>query len=282
MGGGIMEQECPIIVGRNTKVINLGNLEDIELIQLEDETVSPIKRNNYHHRVSGYWLKRENKIYYFKAPIFENQILKELVGEKITLYFELPSVHYQLAKMKINDQTVYGLLSQYTRQKDKKYMLLKDWAVKAGWEQQNFLRFLSEEYGNQPLLEEYKRLLVRELYTQEEDRQDDELVVEIDQGKVRLSPLVDYEEEFMLKRNLNPIKIPGIQTFDIEDISTLLSVKSDKCFEQYFNRVKQLKINKLLTELKGEFNLKLHAIDRKYYLDYDTEVKKHLKKYNLF
>ena len=58
-----MEQECPIIVGRNTRVINLGNLEDIELIQLEDETVSPIKRNNYHHRVSGYWLKRENKIY---------------------------------------------------------------------------------------------------------------------------------------------------------------------------------------------------------------------------
>ncbi len=277
-----MEQECPVIVGQNTKVIDLGNLEDVELIQLEDETVPPLKRDNYHHRVSGYWLKRGNKIYYFKVPIFERQILKELVGEKITLYFGLPSVHYQLAKMKIEDQTVYGLLSQYTRQKDKEYMLLKDWAVKEGWEQQNFLRFLNEGYGDQPLLEEYKKLLVRELYTQEEDRQDDEIIVEIDQGKVRLSPLVDYEEEFILRGKLDPIKIPCIQTFDIENISTLLTVKADKNFEHYFNQVKKLKINKLLTELKGEFNLRLHPIDRKYYLDYDAGIKKHLKKYNLF
>lgn len=277
-----MEQEYPVIVGQNTKVIDLGNLEDIELIQLEDETVPSLKRNNYHHRVSGYWLKRENKIYYFKVPIFERQILKELVGEKITLYFGLPSVHYQLAKMKIEDQTVYGLLSQYTRQKDKEYMLLKDWAVKEGWEQQNFLRFLNEGYGDQPLLEEYKRLLVRELYTQEEDRQDDEIIVEIDQGKVRLSPLVDYEEEFILRGKLDPIKIPCIQTFDVENISTLLTVKGDKSFENYFNQVKKLRINKLLTELKGEFKLKLHPVDRKYYLDYDTGIKKHLKKYNLF
>ena len=277
-----MEQGCPAIVGKNTKVVDLGKLEDIQLISLEDETVPPLKRDNYNHRVSGYWLKRENKIYYFKVPIFEHQILKELVGEKITLYFGLPSVHYQLAKLKIEDQTVYGLLSQYTRQKDKEYMLLKDWAVKEGWEQENFLRFLNEGYGDQPLLEEYKKLLVRELYTQEEDRQDDELIVEIDQGKVRLSPLVDYEEEFILKRKLDPVKIPGIQTFDIEDISTLLAVKLDKSFEHYFGQVKKLRINKLFTELKGELNLKLHPVDRKYYQDYDAGIKKHLKKYNLF
>ena len=277
-----MKQECPVIVGQNTKVIDLGKLEDIELIQLEDETVPSLKRNNYHHRVSGYWLKRENKIYYFKVPIFEHQMLRELVGEKITSYFELPSVHYEIAKMEIKGKTMYGLLSQYTRKQDKQYLSLYDWAVKEGWQQQNFLKFLSENYADQPLLEEYKKLLVRELYTQEEDRQVDETIVEIDQGKVQLSPLVDYEKEFILRRRLDPVKIPRIQTFDIEDISTLLTVKADKSFENYFRQVKNLRINKLFTEIKGEFKLNLHPVDRKYYLDYDAGIKKHLKKYNLF
>jgi len=71
--------------------LDLGNLEE-KKVYFEDNVIPWIKRCN-EYLEDGCWILWNGEKYYFKT-LDKEEILHELLGEKVSNYFGLPSAHY--------------------------------------------------------------------------------------------------------------------------------------------------------------------------------------------
>ena len=89
-----------------------------------------IYTGQYNCRISN-WCQMNGEYYYFKPMENEDDFFNELLGELISKYFDLDTIHYQIATRSVKGiPDTYGILSKNFCEKNYKYHILSDYICK--------------------------------------------------------------------------------------------------------------------------------------------------------
>lgn len=239
----------------------LGDVSD-KLYYFKD----PIIRNDYLNNDSNcFWLNLSDGIYFFKERGSKEIFFNELLGEKISLFLGLDSVHYELAHIIINNTSKYGLLSKWARKEKKEYFCLSQIIPKEPDYLNKPLEFLNQlerVYKNQPIVNQIRDFLAREYYTMDYDRLIEEIIIEIDYKIVSLGYLSDYENEFLTFKR--PLGIPFYYKIDGDDLNFKKHLLKDERLQLSLKKAMSIPLLDLVQELKSLI----------YVTDYDLQYTK--------
>lgn len=278
----------PDLINKKTKLIRLSEL-NYKFVSLQDDLIIESKRLN-NSILSGYWIEIENELYYLKIPSFTQGFLNELIGEKISLYFDIPTVNYKLCSVNLVNNNkeieVYGLLSKWARKKDYTYQTLLDIVYEDkplidpkqfDYTDLSILEQFDQVYGNQPLCKELRLMITRDFITQETDRLESEILVAKKDNKVELGYLTDYEYEF--GENNNYIyHIFKYLTLNPNDKETIKQIQNDLYFQESFTRAMDLDIEKIINQIQEETNINIINYDKELFKTRTESIKKVIKK----
>ena len=247
-------------IWHDAKVMDFGFVQD-HLVYLQSDWITEAKKENYRVDISGLWLKKDGQIYYFKTTADFYSLVAELVGEKVSEYFHLDTVHYELAKgTNENRKTFLGLASPYQANPKSFYQTWRQYLEKK--EEYGYfsltgldiLRYFEKDFSKEPLLWQTKALLLRELLTNEDDRLVDELLIEEREGHTYLGYLVDYAPECRLPFHYN-IQIPLVYHLSLRDDKIVHEIKQDEVFQLWLEKALLFDIKRCLQEIKEEHQL---------------------------
>jgi hypothetical protein len=274
----------PDIIKFKTPIINVGYLKQEQI--LFDPLISIDKQSNQNVISDGCWVQIENELYYFKVPSTNLDYLKELLGEKVSKYFELSSVHYNLAEAtyKKNNTSyhVYGLLSKWARTVSSQYTTLEnlinyDCQLKDfPYEDLDLLDIIDSLFPNQPILKEIRFFLVREFISHQIDRQPSEILIETNNDKVNLGYLLDYEREWN-SRLTYEYHLPNYFYFNPENKKVLSKIRNDDFMQEALIKAMNINILKILEEIEEEHKIRLINYDKDYFKNEELKVKKYIK-----
>ena len=236
---------------------DFGNLND-RAIWLNSDLIPEVKQMNDTVRTSGIWVEKEGKIYYFKTVDTFYSLFAEFIGEKISRFFDLSTVHYELAKgTERNGKRIYGLVSEYMRLQDHKYQTWEKYLEeKEFYKTQSvndlaILHFFEKDFINEPIVDQTKAFFIRELLTNEDDRLINELLIEEKDNFHSLGYLLDYAREFRLPHKYF-LFVPFCYRFSLRDPDMLQKIQEDDVFQMYIEKALCLEMKKLLKEVQEE------------------------------
>lgn len=277
-----MKEIKPDIITKETKVIQLGHLED-KFINIKSSLIENSKKENNRLK-NGYWIMIEDEIYYFKVPGFTQGYINELLGEKISSEFNLETVHYQLAEGIINingkEVVVYGLLSKWARKKDYSYQMLKDIIYNKNskinpksFDSSNLslLNQIDEVYQGQPICEQLRAFVTREFFTQEKDRIESEILLATKNDQTELSFLSDYEYEWLDVRS--QYSLFRLLKLDLNNPQVISQVQKDPFFQTSFAKALEINVMHLLEQIKEDHKIRLIDYDKNNYKEKEMLVK---------
>lgn len=272
-------REQPDIIKFKTPIIHLGKLEQKKV--LDDTLIPEEKTSNQNIPSNGCWVKFEDTYGYFKIPYTNYSFLKELIGEKITSYFNLPTVNYHLAdatwQMDGKEYYAYGLFSKYARNNDCEYNILnKIDGLKYNIDDLSILKSIDELYPNQPIQSQFRFLIIREFLTQEYDRIPSEILIENNNGKINLGPLTDYEMEW-IQYPEKEYRLANYLTFNLEIPEVITQVKQDPYFQESLEKLMVINVSKLLKEVSKEHQIRLIDYDKEYFTKQEKQIKEYVK-----
>lgn len=290
-----MKVTKPDIITKETKVIELGQLED-RLVTLKDNLIEKNKRSN-NSLLSGYWIMLDNELYYFKISPFTQGYINELLGEKISLEFGLETIHNQLASgiIKTNGKEVeiYGLLSKWARKSDYSYHLLKYVVNKKlllntvqnkgpkSFDSSNLsiLECIDQMYPGQPICEQIRNFITRDFFTQEKDRLESELLIATKDDKTELGFLSDYEYEWL---DINDkYFLSGFLFLDLSNQQTICQIQQDPFFQASFTKALEINVMYLLEQIKEEYKIRLIDYDKNNYKEKVHKMQRIIKEKGL-
>lgn len=279
-------------------IVNLGNIEHIIEIEMQDTTISFDKRKSHNINTNGIWLELDGKTYYFKTIKTMTHLINELLGVKITEYFGLSSVHYRIGKGLYNGKVIYGLLSKYERKQGYQYQNLEDLIFSEDslitepydYRDLSFLKVLENTYSGSPLPNQLKTVLIRDLVTNEQDRKMSEIHIRANNHILELDKLFDYEIEWNLiaeetETDLEEInmtqddihisyKIPGLLAWNEKELSY---IQNDPIFQKQLSHFMEMEIVGMLEQVEIENSLMLSQMDYDYYSLYSEIMKSKIK-----
>ncbi len=279
-------------------IVNLGNIEHIIEIEMQDTTISFDKRKSHNINTNGIWLELDGKTYYFKTIKTMTHLINELLGVKITEYFGLSSVHYKIGKGLYNGKVIYGLLSKYERKQGYQYQNLEDLIFSEDslitepydYRDLSFLKVLENTYSGSPLPNQLKTVLIRDLVTNEQDRKMSEIHIRENNHILELDKLFDYEIEWNLiaeetETDLEEInmtqddihisyKIPGLLAWNEKELSY---IQNDSIFQKQLSHFMEMEIVGMLEQVEIENSLMLSQMDYDYYSLYSEIMKSKIK-----
>ena len=280
----------------NANIVNLGNFENI--VEMKDQSVSFGKRKSLDIYDNGFWIQLDDKLYYFKTIKTITRLINDLLGVKITEYFELPSVQYKIAKGFYNGEEIYGLISKYQRNKEYKYSNLYDLAysedspITEPYDIRNlsFLKSLESAYSGTILPNQLKKLIVRDFVTNEKDRKMSEIHIREKNNIIEIDKIFDYEIEWNLvgeanttdiddieinKEDINlDYKIPGLLSLTKKDLSY---IQNDPIFQKNLLKFMDMEVASMLEQIELENKIVLTQSDYDYYSLYAETVKSKIK-----
>lgn len=276
-------RDKPDIIKTKTPLLNLGNITNQNV--LYDSLIPAKKLSNKMITCNGAWLNYENNFGYFKVPITNGSFLKELLGVKITKYFNLPTVEYKLAtatwQENENSYYGYGLFSKYARNNNSKYTTLdRIYNLKYDYDDLSILDSIDDIYPNQPINKEFRYFIIRDFFTQEYDRVTSELLIENSNNRINLGPLMDYEMEWV-EFPKKGYTLRGYLTFDLDNYETKYRVKKDDYFKDALDKLMDIDILKLLEEIKEEHQIRLIDYDKEYFMNQEKQIKEYVKSKNV-
>lgn len=287
-------QNLPI--KKNASIINLGNFEHI--LEMKDQTISFCKRKTTNVYDNGIWVNLDGKVYYFKQIKTITRLINDLLGVKVTEFFDLPSVHYKIARGFYNGEEIYGLISKYERNDNYQYKNLEDIVysensiVEDPYDIRNLsiLNAIENAYGDTLLPTQLKKVLVRDLVTNEQDRRMSEIHIRENLNTTELDKIFDYEIEWNLKKDENEedidetnitqedidfnYKIPGLLTLTKE---SLPYIQSDSVFQENFRKFMDMEVTSMLEQIEMDHQIILSQKDYDYYSLYTETVKSKIK-----
>jgi len=262
--------------------IELGNLEK-QRIYFNDKIISEDKREKGNIYVSGCWLERQNQIYYFKTRqknLLRQFILHELLGEKVSEFFGLQTVHYRLASGVIKGKEVIGLLSKWEREETSKYINLQNFLNRNSFQVFKDLEVLDrvrEDYGNSPLFLEMIAFFVREYFTNETDRIASEILIEKKEREVHLGYLCDYESEFENPNDYNTNYVPGLYSLNLRSNDMINKIKKEKKLLLEFEKALTISLKDMLEEIEQIHQLNLNLKEVNEILDFEAKRKNQIE-----
>lgn len=214
------------------------------------------------------WYEIDGKWYFYKGPLSTFHLNNELIGEEISKYFGLESVHYDIA---IKDG-MKGVISENFYRPNYKYKKPSDYNLTS--KKLDILKDIKkicktkEEYKK--IKKELKRLFIRDLYTSQKDRSNNNLLFK-EKNTISLAPLFDYEYSF-LKRDIGIYF--GVLGSLIIDKETKIKLQKDKEFQKYICLIKKLDILSIINKIENKNKIIISEEEKAYYSDYDKKIKK--------
>jgi len=221
------------------------------------------------HEINGKW-------YFFKSDGYDFHFINELLGEVISEYFDLETVHYMVAKLCIKDKPEkLGLASENFCDPDSTYKRCWDFNLDP---QNNFsvlgqLRPLCADHSNYlALLKDMKKFFIRDFYASQLDRTGNNFLFKITNGVIRLAPLYDYENSF--EATSPEIYRNQIVSFDITNKNTQRLLKNDLKFQELLNKLIDANILEFLAKIEDKHQIIVPYRIKKYYFYYECQIKK--------
>lgn len=270
----------------NCKGISIRDLEEIKenMIKLSRNlnisVAELILKNN--------WFLYEGEYYYFKRLYTAMAIVNELIGEYLSIYMDIPTIHYEIA---LDYDKVVGVLSKNFRDKNKKYML----ALEIQPKQLKVFRDALEKKKITDLRRQLDKMLVRDFYSCLSDRIRNTLVSKSLFGQINLEVDFDYELSFVDRRECiefkngfdedhefdtyyNPLFRSDNQDEFMGITYGLLKemIKYDEFLASQFDHIMGFNIGKCLSDIEARYNIKIAEELKSYYSYFDDMRKKEL------
>lgn len=236
----------------------------------------------------NHWTLIKNDWYYFKELKNPNQLFNELLGEKITTYFGLKSIHYEIASLQDpnSNETKYGLLSKNFREPQKRYYLARD----LGIQQPYTIKELNDVKRYRPqlklLIDQAKLLTIIDFYRGECDRFKYNLLIEKEQQFYELSKIHDYGCSF---RPYLPTPKNDIINLLPNTPHELRILHRDPVIQEALDKIMTCKIETIVDQINDQYHLNIKKSFLQKYWEHTQHVKttiqtKKLKKrkYNLW
>lgn len=213
--GDIMIKNC---ITENTKMMtisvdslpelnddNLGYYEELAKSMSEEMGVpKELLINGRKFFFIDRWHKIDGKWYFFKSDGYDFHFINELLGEVISEYFGLDTVHYSVGKLIVgNQEPRIGVVSENFCSPEYKYTRTFDYNLVAGdiryLEELRSICASDEEF--KLLFADFKKFMIRDFYTSQGDRSGNNFLFKEkkdgSEGK-RLAELYDYENGYEL------------------------------------------------------------------------------------
>ena len=257
---------------------------------ISDETTVPFNliygKYPWNIRINN-WYKINNIWHYYKNAT-GNNLINELLGEIVSEYFGIDTIHYEMATL-INDDGTdqIGLISKNFCQQDSTYKTIEE------YEQAQIIKFSSNDTLDitlskfermcpstencSTLKSDIKKLFIRDFFATEIDRGTGNLLFRERNNNVFLAPLYDYEESFLPDEYIIQKYINCIGKIDINDSRTLTFLKQDYECQQLINLLLAIDMNNLLSSVESRHHIILSENKKAFYMQHSNKMKKIIK-----
>ena len=215
-----------------------------------------------------HWFKVDNEWYFYKGYQASMMLVNELLGEKVSEYFDLDTVHYRLAKFNYQEKSEIGLASKSFCQAGFKYKR----ASELNLEQKEDLsvfdtirKICKDDQEYKALLLDIKKMFVRDFMCSESDRHEGNFLFKINDSGIRLAPLFDYEDSFIQSEPLYYHNWLG--SINLNNFACIETIQKDPEWQELFEKAMQLNIPAIIEEIKDENQLIIPLDYTKYYID---------------
>lgn len=224
-----------------------------EGIGIDDDLIKDYV-NNW-HQIDGQW-------YFVKWRMDDKKILNELIGELISEYFNLKTVHYKLVKSKNG----YGVISKNFCDKNFNYKKAGQLRLKKGRDLELF------EHSNldDDLLCDIKKLFIRDFYTSQIDRFRKNLLFMVNNNEIRLAPLFDYELSFVFRK---AYYTNDLGRLDLTYDKTIKYLKEDSYFQELLYLLMDADIKNILEKAEEKHGVLIDDGTEEYYYNHEKKVK---------
>lgn len=229
------------------------------------------------------WHKIDNQWYFFKNRDYDFYFINELLGEVISEYFDLDTIHYKIAQLYVNGEDKgYGVLSKNFCSPESTYKSAWDF----GFEPLHDLSILQKIKDICPsekeyliLLNDMKKFFIRDFYVSQLDRSGNNFLFKIDNNGIRLAPLYDYESSFEASdiykyRN-------QIGELDISNPDTRKILLTDDKFQELLNLLMSINISSFIKLVEDRHKIKIPKNFKDYYLEEDAQKKEMVLKHKI-
>ena len=269
--------------------------EKLELLaqQISKETNVPITSiytGKYNCRI-GNWHKIDGKYYYFKPRRDDFDFFNELIGEFISMYFDLDTVHYKIAKLSIQgEKDQYGIISENFCEKEYTYKSLRNYISEIDklliyepiynlLDQIKSICKTDEEF--ELLQDDLKKLIIRHYYnTQRDGGNGQNIMLKKNQNGIRLATLYDYEDAYFNYENMHRC-FWNIGEFNILDENTQNLLRNNPRFQELLCKLMDADISSFITQVEDIHKVLMPKRRKAHYQKYEAKVKKLVIENNL-
>lgn len=229
----------------------------------------------------NHWHKIDGKWYFYKSDGYDFHFINELLGEVISEYFGLDTVHYKVALLKVaGEEPKYGLISENFCSPD--YVYTRSWDYNLnigdifGLDKLMGICNNTEEFKN--LLSDMKRFIIRDFYTSQLDRSGNNFLFkqkkDESEGK-RLAPLYDYENSF---ESINPeIYRNQILYLNMKNPELPKFFKKDFEYQENLCKIRDANMDEFMKIVEERHNILIPNDMKEYYRKKDEEKKDIIK-----
>lgn len=228
-----------------------------------------------------HWHKIKDKWYFYKSDGYDFHFVNELLGEIISEYFGLDTVHYRVALLKVAGKNPeYGLVSENFCSPD--YIYTRTWDHNLGrmdiFELDRLINICNSSEEYKMLLSDMKKFIIRDFYTSQGDRSGNNFLFrqkkDESEGK-RLAPLYDYENSF--ESSSPEIYCNQILHLDMKDPRLPKYFKKDSEYQENLCKISDANIDKLMKIVEERHNILIPNDIKEYYRESDKEKKDIIK-----
>lgn len=290
----ITSETNPIIV-KKVGYIDVRNNEELQKNAeiISKETGVPFGQV-YAYKYINQWIKIENEWYYCKVK-HDFYLANELLGEVISQYFGLDTVHYQIIRLLGNNCEIYTIMSKNICDPNaifKKPSDFRDFQYYNELEVLDNLHSLCKsESEHQLLLSDIKKLFIRDFYVSQNDRNEYNFMFRIDEDGIRLAPLFDYERSFnptAPKEYFNSYGSTTLKKYynfmgsiDMDNEKTICRLRDDEEFQRLLYLIMDAKMELLIQCVEDNHRIIIPSDYKEIYLNHDKEMKKIIRESNV-
>ncbi len=223
-----------------------------------------------------HWHKIDDVWYFYKSDGYDVHFVNELLGEVISEFFRLDTIHYKIAKLCVKDmKDEYGLISKnfcdinytYKRVWDYGFAPRRDLSIL-----ENIKSICQSKEEYLLLLDDLKKFFIRDFYTAQLDRSGNNFLFKITPEGIRLAPLYDYENSF---ESINPqVYRNQIAEINIANKETQSLLKNDIKFQELFHLIMQANMLSFISKVEDRHKILVPPDGKEYYKKHDKEIKR--------
>ena len=200
-----------------------------------------------------------------------------MLGVKISEYFGLDTVDYQLARLKRDGkEDEIGLVSKNICNPNESYASCWDYKI-YNYKNLDFIRYGIKGLCVTPKAQELfandvKALMVRDLYSQQLDRTGYNVLLKTTYDGIRLGPLYDYERAFDSKEyrtNRNQFGELNVYRKACQEV-----VLNDLRFQELFNKFMDADMSRFIEQVEDEHGVALDEELKEHYLTKELHMKR--------